>query len=286
MEMLDGKVIQSVMQSQLLARLSEIEILSTIDSTNRYTLEKKLPVSSSASVSSFPVASMTSPEQPQTAYVCIAEEQTAGRGRQGNHWISPKASNLYLSLLWRFPSSFSISNLSLASGVAMANALRRYGLEAVKLKWPNDVIYAGRKLAGILVETTNESNGMIRAVIGIGLNIAMPANVETIDQPWIDIQTITGAVNATHQLRNQLAAWLIEELLLMLPVFEAQGFSAFRSAWEMLDGLHGCEVTINTPHGSVHGKAVGIDVNGSLLVECGDITHRFHYGDVHVRRTV
>jgi len=270
MELLNDQAIRSAMQNDALARLSEIEILPCVDSTNRYALEKKLSSESTSSYSN-------------TGYVCLAEEQTVGRGRQGNHWVSPYASNIYLSLLWRFPTSFSISNLSLAVGVSIAKAMQRYGLEAVKLKWPNDVIYSGRKLAGILVETTNESKGNIRAVMGIGLNVSMPANQDKlIDQPWIDIQTITGQIPQ----RNQLVGWLLNELLLMLPDFQAQGFSVFRNIWETLDGLQGYDVTVQTPHDIIKGKAVGIDPSGCLLVQCGSITHHFQSGEVHVRRMI
>jgi BirA family biotin operon repressor/biotin-[acetyl-CoA-carboxylase] ligase len=270
MELLNDQAIRSAMQNDSIALLSEIEILPSVDSTNRYALDKNLSPHLSSSFLN-------------TGYVCLAEEQTAGRGRQGNHWVSPYASNIYLSLLWRFPTSFSISNLSLAVGVSIAKAMQRYGLEAVKLKWPNDVIYFGRKLAGILVETTNESQGNIRAVIGIGLNVSMPANVDKlIDQPWIDIQTITGQIPQ----RNQLVGWLLNELLLMLPDFQTQGFSAFRNNWEALDGLQGFDVTVQTSQEIIKGKAVGIDPNGCLLVQCGRITHRFQSGEVHVRRMI
>ena len=101
--------------------------------------------------------------------VCTAEQQTAGRGRRGRQWVSPFASNLYLSLVWEFSQgAAALEGLSLAVGVAVARALAACDVPAVQLKWPNDVLHDGAKLGGILLEMTGDAAGACQVVVGVG----------------------------------------------------------------------------------------------------------------------
>ena len=101
--------------------------------------------------------------------VCVAEQQTAGRGRRGRPWVSPYAGNIYLSVLWRFAQgATALEGLSLAVGVAVATALERSGVQGVGLKWPNDVLHEGAKLGGILLEMVGDATGACAVVIGVG----------------------------------------------------------------------------------------------------------------------
>lgn len=125
--------------------------------------------------------------------VCTAEQQSAGRGRRGRTWVSPFARNLYLSVAWRYhQGAAALEGLSLAVGVAVARALAANGLPAVQLKWPNDVIFRGAKLGGVLLEMTGDAAGVCQIVVGVGLNVAMPDSAAVaIDQAWTDIKSIS-----------------------------------------------------------------------------------------------
>ncbi|MBE8168678.1 MAG: biotin--[acetyl-CoA-carboxylase] ligase, partial [Shewanella sp.] len=121
--------------------------------------------------------------------VCIAEYQSAGRGRRGRTWISPYASHLYCSLYWNFPKGMAqVMGLSLVVGCSLATVLDNMGLTDVAVKWPNDVYLQNRKLAGILVEMSGQADGECQVVIGTGVNLSMPASqAELIDQPWSEV---------------------------------------------------------------------------------------------------
>src|SRR5690606_26503292 len=146
--------------------------------------------------------------------VLLAERQTGGRGRRGRPWASPLAANLYLSVARRFDAGLArLGGLSLVAGVAVVEALHASGVAQARLKWPNDVVVADgarlRKLGGILVEGGGEHAAPARAVVGIGLNVRMPAQAGAgIDQPWTDLQAL-----ADPPPRSVLAAGLLARLL-------------------------------------------------------------------------
>lgn len=193
--------------------------------------------------------------------VVLAEQQTAGRGRHGRTWVSPFAQNLYLSLAYELKGGVeALSGLSLVVGIALIRTLKVLGVDDVALKWPNDVWLQGRKLAGVLVELQGEATSGWRVVIGIGLNVHMrEAEGAMIDQPWISLDT-TKVVS-----RNELAARLIETLLLVLHEFACKGFAAFVAEWAAVDALAGKHIQLDG--GRVAGVAMGIDATGALLLQ-------------------
>jgi BirA family biotin operon repressor/biotin-[acetyl-CoA-carboxylase] ligase len=213
-------------------------------------------------------------------FVCAAEQQTAGKGRRGRRWVSPYASNLYFSINWTFSEGVaSIEGLSLAVGVAVVNALERVGVYGVKLKWPNDVLYQGRKLAGVLLEVVGDMNGPCQVVVGIGLNVRMPKKAE-IDQPWVDLHSIEPLAAD----RNRVLAALLDQLLPLLAGYEKSGFTAFRERWLALDAYASKRILISLGPSTIEGKAVGVDVNGALLLETVEGIKSFNGGEVSVRR--
>lgn len=216
--------------------------------------------------------------------ILFAEFQTAGRGRRGRAWRSPFGANLYLSLAWSFSSwPPQLTALPLAVGVACARAVQAQGLREVRLKWPNDLYAAGRKLGGILIEHRGEAGGACRVVIGIGLNVAMSgAQAEGIDQPWISLNEALAASGRPPASRNALAASLIRELLAMLQPFETQGFGADRAAWSELDLTRDRAVTLSGEP-QVNGIARGVDESGALIVEVDGVRRLVHSGDVSLR---
>lgn len=127
-----------------------LELFSSIDSTNSYLLR----------------------HSDLAGRICVAELQTQGRGRRGRAWVSPYAQNVYLSIGWGFDGGVAvIEGLSLAVGVAIAHALQKQGVSGIELKWPNDVLYCGKKLAGILIEMVGDPSGYCQVVIGVGVNV-------------------------------------------------------------------------------------------------------------------
>lgn len=261
LELLDAKRIAESLSPAARARHPRIEILFCTPSTN---------------------ARLMTDGAWHSGHVCLAERQTAGRGRRGRRWISPFGSNLYISFGWVFEGGHgSLAGLSLAVGVAVARALDRLGAPGIGLKWPNDLMANGRKLGGVLVELRAESHGPCRAVTGIGINTeALPPDAaRRIDQAWTDLHTFTAAPWS----RNLLAARLIESVGAAMETFQTQGFAAFRGLWEQLDVLRNQPVEVQTPKGTYMGRALGIDEEGGLRLATAEGVRRFLGGEVSLR---
>lgn len=211
------------------------------------------------------------------ASVLLADQQTAGRGRRGRTWISPPGANLYLSMFRRVSGGVRAqAGLSLALGVASAEALHAAGIDAVRLKWPNDLLAHGRKLGGLLVETTGEGDAVIA---GIGVNVAMPLEAASeIDQVWIDLATLGVAAS-----RTRLAAAIVDAWMHAFDAFARDGFAAFTHQWNALDAFADAPVRIATAHGDRCGIARGIAANGALRVEIDGVIETFVSGDVSLR---
>ena len=217
-----------------------------------------------------------------TGTVIAAEWQTQGRGRRGRAWHAVPGAALTVSLLWRFQQGEGfLAGLSLAVGLAVTRALAACGVREAGLKWPNDVLWRGRKLAGILIEMQGDMLGPSAAVIGIGLNCRMPAAMlDRIDQPAVDVATAGGAPPE----RNRLLAGLLLELDRVLTVFAREGFAPFRDEWQNCHVYQGKPVKIALPDGGiVNGTAEGVAENGALLLATHTGQLRFHSGDVSLR---
>ena len=246
-----------------LSLLSRLAVLDSVDSTNAEVLR-------------------WAQEGGAPGMVCTAEQQTVGRGRRGRQWVSPYASNLYLSLLWEFSQgAAALEGLSLAVGVAVARALRACGAAAVQLKWPNDVLHDGRKLGGILLEMSGDAAGSCRVVVGVGLNVAMPATAaNAIDQAWTDLKTISAGELPG---RNRLLAELLNELLPLVADFEQQGFKHWREEWMALDAFDGAPVVLHTGSGELAGIARGVDQRGALQLESTTGVQSVYGGEISLR---
>lgn len=244
--------------------LPKLEILQQTDSTNNVIQQRIL-------------------DQAESGHTCLAEFQTAGRGRRGRAWVSPFASNIYMSVLWRFSGgAAALEGLSLAIGVAIVDALREAGIADLELKWPNDVLHQGRKLAGILLEMSGDAAGPCAVVIGIGVNVHMPKQqAADIDQPWVDLYTLLN-----HQVsRNQIAGLLIRHVLVTLKQFSISGFSNFHKQWSALDAFYDHEVQLSTVGQTLHGIAKGVDHTGALILELEDGEQKqINGGEVSLRK--
>jgi BirA family biotin operon repressor/biotin-[acetyl-CoA-carboxylase] ligase len=214
----------------------------------------------------------------------LAETQSAGRGRRGRSWLSPPGMNIYLSCLKRFDQGFAaLAGLSLAVGVMVLRALGAAGITGAGLKWPNDVLAADGKLAGILVELSGEYQGPCAAVIGVGINLRLtPALREQAGQPASDLATLAGG---TPPDRNQLAALLISALVDGLAQFERDGLAAFTTEYQHHDVLRGEPLRLSGALGEFDGIGAGVDNRGALKVRMADGSmRRVDSADVTVRR--
>ena len=261
-EFLQDAVIDAALPGAARRRLAGIEVFAEIDSTNTY-------------------LKMRAAQGAPSGCVCLSEWQGAGRGRQGRAWVSPFGCNLYLSLLWRFGSGpAALAGLSLVIGVALARALESVAGQCVGLKWPNDVVWNGQKLAGILVEIAGEASGPSHAVIGVGVNVRMPDQAgDNIGQPWTDLTRICHKTVS----RNALAASVLEQLATALHTFEERGLDAFLDAWRDLDATAGKSIELHLPGRVIGGEARGIDENGALMIQVGNEVRRFASGEISLR---
>jgi BirA family biotin operon repressor/biotin-[acetyl-CoA-carboxylase] ligase len=186
-----------------------------------------------------------------------------------------------LSMAWRFPGGPGlVSGLSLAAGVALLRALEEYGVSGVGLKWPNDVLWDNRKLAGLLVDVQGEAAGPTLVILGVGINgYISPQDAAHIDQPWIDLQGITGETTD----RNRLAALVVCRLLDMFQLFAAKGFAPFREDWQKRHLFHGRRVRLLQGEREFTGTAEGIDETGGLIIRHARNRQIFHSGEVSLR---
>ena len=263
LELLDETIILAGLDSATRTRLNSLSIEASLDSTN--SALQRLPLDQ------------------QHATVILAEHQSVGRGRRGRQWHSPYGRNLYLSLGWMFDQSLAeLGCLPLVVALATAQALSRAGLEGHKVKWPNDLLLGGQKLCGCLVEVQGDTQGPCYAVLGIGVNVHMPASklTERIDQPWTDLHSYVRGCS-----RNQLAALLLEELVSQLTLFAERGFTPFIDLWREMDVLNGQTIEVLSGSTSIRGIARGIDERGALLLDTGTEVLTLYSGEVSLRKT-
>lgn len=198
--------------------------------------------------------------------VCLAEHQTAGRGRHGHQWQSPNAENIYLSFSWAFDKQPEhLSLLSLWIGIVIAETLAEAGLSGHGIKWPNDIYWQQQKMGGILLETSNLSSMII---VGIGLNINMQYD-EGIDQPWVSLNQAMGrAVD-----RNHLLLGMLDKLHAGMSEFASLSVNDIQQQWKQWDLIRNRKVSFLAQEERLTGDALGIDGLGQLQVrlESGEI---------------
>jgi BirA family biotin operon repressor/biotin-[acetyl-CoA-carboxylase] ligase len=195
----------------------------------------------------------------------LAEHQTAGRGRFRRPWVAPFGANILMSCRWRCPQDLSAcGGLSLCVGLSVAQALGEFGLEDIRCKWPNDILYRQQKLAGVLIELQAEAHGQTEAIIGIGCNVNMPAEfLSALERPATSLEVILGQA----QDRNRMAALLIRSLQTYLHRFTEKGFADFLPEWHSLDALRDKNIRLELPQASIEGTVLGINELGHLLVK-------------------
>jgi len=244
-QLLDVAQIRAALPRSCKSRLGALEVHWELDSTSSE-LQRRLGEAADFSV-------------------VLAETQSAGRGRRGRTWLSPPGFNLYLSCLKRFDRGFSaLSGLSLAVGAMVLRAIESLGIEGAGLKWPNDLLAADGKLAGVLVELSGEYQGPCAAVIGIGLNLRLTDALRAqAGQPACDLATLAGGDVPD---RNVVAARLIAALVEGLREFERDGFASFAQDYARHDLLAGRALKLSGAQGHFEGTGAGVDARGALQV--------------------
>jgi BirA family transcriptional regulator, biotin operon repressor / biotin---[acetyl-CoA-carboxylase] ligase len=262
LELLELALIRGYLSPTAASLLSELDLCGSIDSTNSRALARAQNGSAHG-------------------LACLAEHQSAGRGRRGRQWISPYGRNVYLSLVWEFTAgAAAMEGLSLAVGLAIVRALRANGVEGAQLKWPNDVLWQERKLAGILLEMTGDPAGLCQVVMGVGINVAMQASeAEAIEQEWVSLHTIDAGVS-----RNKLAADLLNNLLPLLADYQQTGFGPLREEWEALDCLSHREVEIHLGNKVICGRMTGVTPAGALRLETASGEQLIYGGEASLRK--
>lgn len=250
-------------RAQACASRLAIEVIETAGSTNTLLMERARAGTRSGTV-------------------VAAEWQHDGRGRMGRPWHSGLGRALTFSILWRFAQGAgAMGGLSLAVGVALVRAIRALGAGDTVLRWPNDVLWQGRKLAGILIEMQGDALGPSAVVIGIGINVRLSgAMLARIDQPAADLETACGRTLD----RSDVLGTLLDALVGVLDGFSDGGFAPLRGEWERYHGSQGQPVTVTFTAGKTEqGEALGAANDGALLFKTGDLVRALHSGEVSVR---
>ncbi len=220
----------------------ELTVFDSIPSTNHY---------------------LSSLEFSATTQICIAREQTQGKGQYNRTWLSQKDTSVLLSIRHVFDSSVALNGLSLVIGLAIIQGLAEFGVVNAKLKWPNDVFIGDKKLAGILVE--NSVQGKYQSVvIGLGLNYNLSDSFECIS-PWIDLSSIMSMQDMPTI--EDLSAALINSILTYCQLFSTHQLSYFLKSWENTDYLSGKQVEVEINESIIIGIVTGVNQQGALLIE-------------------
>ena len=253
--LLDADQIQQKLKNEKI----QIHIFESLTSTNDYlkTLKRK-----------------------QDIIICLAEQQTKGRGRFNRHWHSPFGKNIYLSCLYPFQKDLSeLAGLSLVTSLAVLETLKTYAVPSIFVKWPNDVLVQNKKCSGNLIEVQAETNGVSDAIIGIGMNVNRMADEASISQEWTSIQKATGK----YIDRNECVVRLIQSLMTYLKRMEQHGFSSFVEEWVRQDLLTNKIITLQNLDQSIQGKVKGVNVQGYLLLQLHDGSERiFSSGEASI----
>jgi len=267
LEFLSGDAIAANLDKATRSAMAALDVAWVIDSTSNFLSGQPVP-------------------RPGQFHACVAEYQSAGRGRRGRQWLAPFGDGVCLSIGYCFASGPpNLASLGLAVGVGLLRALRLCGAERAQLKWPNDIVVGGRKLAGILIDVQGEADGPLHVIVGIGINyrsnskvvsqIADSGGLAPADLQSCDAETVPG--------RSVVAARVIEHVYQVLNEFSRAGFVPFVQEWRSADFLAGKQVTVSTGSGNLRGTAMGVADDGQLRIETEQGPRAVASGDVTIR---
>ena len=208
--------------------------------------------------------------------ICITREQTKGKGQHGRNWVSQKDGSIIFSMRKSFNEGMNLNGLSLIAGMAIIKSIEEEcQLSGLKIKWPNDIYYGDKKLAGILMENTHyKSNQLV--LVGVGINYQL-VDTNEIDEPWVDLSRIL------NKLPNfqQLTAKIINNILFFLEDFQINGLSNLLSEWHHYDMLKGVRIKFRESNIELQGQIDGITHQGALKVLTKDGVKEL-YSSMHI----
>jgi BirA family biotin operon repressor/biotin-[acetyl-CoA-carboxylase] ligase len=218
--------------------------------------------------------------------ICIAEQQTHGKGSKGRTWHSPFGQNIYFSCAYLFEKNMDeLSGLSLVVGLAILKTLRsvvpaQQIADLLRVKWPNDILYSNKKICGNLIELQKMSETDTRAIIGIGINVNMTmANDDAISQTWTSLSQL---MHLNYD-RNVIVVKLVQYLLAYLDEYKKSGLVKFIDEWHSADYLKGKNITLENAGKIIHGVGAGIDRHGRLLLsDSKGVTQAFAAGNTQL----
>ena len=208
--------------------------------------------------------------------LCVTREQIKGKGQHGKEWVSQKDGSIIFSIRKSFPKENNVNGLSLMTGLAIIKSLEaKCNLLGLKIKWPNDIYFGDKKLAGILMENNIYKNKQF-VVTGVGINYQLLDHDE-IDTPWTDLSKI---VNQLPSLQK-LTASIINNILNMSEDFQINGLSKLHSQWDDYDMLKGVAIRSRESNQEFQGKVDGISHHGALKVLTKDGVKKL-YSSMHI----
>ena len=216
--------------------------------------------------------------------VVVSDYQTAARGRRGKRWEQGFASSITFSIAKDFNLELKhLSQLSLWTAIALCETLDALYDAPIGVKWPNDVYIDGRKLAGILLEARAEVGGVVRLVVGVGINATQQGLMAAgIDQPWISLSELSPKADLT---RSQLLAHFVNAIVSVLDSSQGALPEALQKRWKKFDILTGQHVDVHSVTGLRSGECHGIDAEGNLAVSIDGRMLSLNAGEVTIRRT-
>jgi BirA family transcriptional regulator, biotin operon repressor / biotin---[acetyl-CoA-carboxylase] ligase len=204
----------------------------------------------------------------------VADQQTAGRGRQGRPWSSPSG-NLYASALVIDPCApAAAAQIGFVAGVAAQRAVADLGLEA-ELKWPNDLVVGGAKLAGLLVEGVTPPGRRLAAVVGIGVNVV--SSPDGLPYPTASLASALGAPSSARALLDRLVLRFDEALAAWA---RGAGFASIRGAWLAAAANLGGPIRVANAHGARDGLFEGLDEQGRLRLKRDGVVETIESADI------
>ncbi len=244
--------------------INKLLVFPSVASTNDYLLEHKF--------------------DDEKIVVCMAEQQTQGRGRYGHQWVSPLGVNLYLSMSWSLQTwAEKYETLSLWLLVAIAKLLEKHGCANVQLKWPNDICVENKKIAGILIERKVGGNNK-NLIVGVGINVAMSTNKGVdVETPWIDLVS----VHPGWQLsRNELAAGMVAVFIEMLNKLEGNQLQNLTSNWNHYDMLLNKQIEFYQQDKKRTACVKGINERGEIILDAEGKLENLHHAHMREIRLI
>jgi len=210
--------------------------------------------------------------------ITLAEMQTGGRGRRGRQWLSPFAKNIYCTIgILKSIESCNPGLLSIVTGIALVEALAKIGIDGVRLKWPNDLLYRNQKLGGILIESKMLDQNEYFFAIGFGINVSMSSeDLAAIPQPATSISLITDSAVS----RDTMLVEAIPQVVGAIDRFDQSSVPHIIDSFHALDALRSQTISVKSGDQSIDGLNLGINADGQLQLQTGQGTQVFSAADI------